>query len=297
MFSDNNRISTRQIFRLFVFDFIGMSTLVLPGVLAQLNGCDGLFAIVAGGGLSSVYLWYLARVMREMDGELTSYMKKSLSVWLSVVLGVLLLMHCIIEAGYGAYVFADVMKKSLVGEESYTLILVLILLVTAYAIRSGIESRARVYEVLFWILFVPLLIMFVIAANDVDFSYMGPFFTHSVSSVADGGFEVFCYLTPLFLVLFFPAYVKKKSRKKMIASVYAALWFAVIVLLIMYMILLGNFGDRALGTMQYPAVILMSNIHLRGGFFQRLDAFRIAIWYFTLCAVVRGVISFAYKFL
>lgn len=297
MFSDNNRISTRQVFRLFVFDFIGMSTLVLPGVLAQLNGCDGLFAIVAGGGLSSVYLWYLARVMREMDGELTSYMKKSLSVWLAVVLGVLLLMHCIIEAGYGAYVFADVMKKSLVGEESYTLILVLILLVTAYAIRSGIESRARVYEVLFWILFVPLLIMFVIAANDVDFSYMGPFFTHSVSSVADGGFEVFCYLTPLFLVLFFPAYVKQKSRKKMIASVYAALWFAVIVLLIMYMILLGNFGDRALGTMQYPAVILMSNIHLRGGFVKRLDAFMIAIWFFTLFALVGVFLFYAEKIL
>ena len=297
MFSDNNRISTRQIFRLFVFDFIGMSTLVLPGVLAQLNGCDGLFAIVAGGGLSSVYLWYLARVMREMDGELTSYMKKSLSVWLSVVLGVLLLIHCIIEAGYGAYVFADVMKKSLVGEESYTLILVLILVVTAYAIRSGIESRARVYEVLFWILFVPLLIMLVIAANDVDFSYMGPVFTHSVSSVADGGFEVFCYLTPLFLVLFFPAYVKKKSRKKMIASVYAALWFAVIVLLIMYMILLGNFGDRALGTMQYPAVILMSNIHLRGGFVKRLDAFMIAIWFFTLFALVGVFLFYAEKIL
>ena len=297
MFSDNNRISTRQIFRLFVFDFIGMSTLVLPGVLAQLNGCDGLFAIVAGGGLSSVYLWYLARVMREMDGELTSYMKKSLPVWLSVVLGVLLLIHCIIEAGYGAYVFADVMKKSLVGEESYTLILVLILVVTAYAIRSGIESRARVYEVLFWILFVPLLIMFVIAANDVDFSYMGPFFTHSVSSVADGGFEVFCYLTPLFLVLFLPSYVKKKSRKKMIGAVCAALWFAVIVLLIMYIILLGNFGDRALGTMQYPAVILMSNIHLRGGFVKRLDAFMIAIWFFTLFALVCVFLFYAEKIL
>ena len=297
MFSDNNRISTRQVFRLFVFDFIGMSTLVLPGVLAQLNGCDGLFAIALGGILSSVYLWYLAKVMREMDGELTSYMKKSFPVWLYVVLAALLLIHCIIEAGYGAYVFADVMKKSLVGEESYTLILVLILLVTAYAIRSGIESRARVYEVLFWILFVPLLIMFVIAANDVDFSYMGPFFTHSVSSVADGGFEVFCYLTPLFLVLFFPSYVKKKSRKKMIASVYAALWFAVIVLLIMYMILLGNFGDRALGTMQYPAVILMSNIHLRGGFVKRLDAFMIAIWFFTLFALVGVFLFYAEKIL
>ncbi len=49
MFSDNNRISTRQVFRLFVFDFIGMSTLVLPGVLAQMTGCDGLFAILLGG--------------------------------------------------------------------------------------------------------------------------------------------------------------------------------------------------------------------------------------------------------
>ena len=48
MFSDNNRISTRQVFRLFVFDFIGMSTLVLPGVLAQMTGCDGLFAILLG---------------------------------------------------------------------------------------------------------------------------------------------------------------------------------------------------------------------------------------------------------
>ena len=139
--------------------------------------------------------------------------------------------------------------------------------------------------------------MFVIAANDVDFSYMGPFFTHSVSSVADGGFEVFCYLTPLFLVLFFPSYVKKKSRKKMIGAVCAALWFAVIVLLIMYMILLGNFGDRALGTMQYPAVILMSNIHLRGGFVKRLDAFMIAIWFFTLFALVGVFLFYAEKIL
>ena len=145
MFSDNNRISTRQVFRLFVFDFIGMSTLVLPGVLAQMTGCDGLFAILLGGGMSSIYLWYLARAMKEMDGDLTGYMKKSLPVWLYFFLYVLLIVHCIIEAGYGAYVFADVMKKSLVGEEAYTLILVLILLVTAYAIRSGIESRARVF--------------------------------------------------------------------------------------------------------------------------------------------------------
>ena len=42
MFSNNNRISTRQVFRLFVFDFVGESTLILPSQLAAFAGNDGL---------------------------------------------------------------------------------------------------------------------------------------------------------------------------------------------------------------------------------------------------------------
>ena len=68
--------------------------------------------------MSSIYLWYLARAMKEMDGDLTGYMKKSLPVWLYFFLYVLLIVHCIIEAGYGAYVFADVMKKKPCGRGS-----------------------------------------------------------------------------------------------------------------------------------------------------------------------------------
>ena len=70
MFSNNNRISTRQVFRLFVFDFIGMSTLVLPAKLAGAKGCDGVFSIVIGGILSTLYLLYLVRIMQGMDGDL-----------------------------------------------------------------------------------------------------------------------------------------------------------------------------------------------------------------------------------
>ena len=45
MFSNNNRISTRQVFRLFVFDFVGESTLILPSQLAAFAGNDGLASI------------------------------------------------------------------------------------------------------------------------------------------------------------------------------------------------------------------------------------------------------------
>ena len=293
MFSNNNRISTRQVFRLFVFDFIGMSTLVLPAKLAGTSGCDGVFAIVVGGILTSLYLWYLAWIMRRMDSDLITYVRQALPRWGAPVLLCFFAAYCILEASYGAYIFADVMKKGLVGGESYTLLLLLILAVAAYAIQSGIESRARVYESLFWVLFVPLFLLLWIAASDVNTIYLHSFFEAPVTNVAGGGLLVFEYLMLVFLVLFFPAYVKKDAQKKMVAAVYRALWVAVLVFIVFDLILLGSFGERAMAKMRYPALTLMSNIHLRGSFLKRLDAFLLAIWFFTLFALINVFLFYA----
>lgn len=293
MFSNNNRISTRQVFRLFVFDFIGMSTLVLPAKLAGTSGCDGVFAIVAGGLFASLYLWYLAWIMRRMDSDLIAYVRQSLPRWGALVMLCFFAAYCILEASYSAYIFADVMKKGLVGGESYTLLLLLILAVAAYAIQSGIESRARVYESLFWVLFVPLFLLLWIAASDVNTVYLHSFFTTPVSEVAGEGLLVFEYLMPMFLVLFFPAYVRKDAQKKMVAAVYRALWVAVIVFALFDLILLGSFGERAMAKMRYPTLTLMSNIHLRGSFLKRLDAFLLAIWFFTLFALINVFLFYA----
>ena len=293
MFSNNNRISTRQVFRLFVFDFIGMSTLVLPAKLAGASGCDGVFAIVAGGLFASLYLWYLAWIMRRMDSNLITYVRQSLPRWGAFVMLCFFAVYCILEASYGAYIFADVMKKGLVGGESYTLLLLLILAVAAYAIQSGIESRARVYESLFWVLFVPLFLLLWIAAGDVNTIYLHSFFEAPVTNVAGGGLLVFEYLMPVFLVLFFPAYVRKDAQKKMVAAVYRALWVAVLVFIVFDLILLGSFGERAMAKMRYPALTLMSNIHLRGSFLKRLDAFLLAIWFFTLFALINVFLFYA----
>lgn len=293
MFSNNNRISTRQVFRLFVFDFIGMSTLVLPAKLAGTSGCDGVFAIVAGGLFASLYLWYLAWIMNRMDSDLITYVRQSLPRWGAFVMLCFFAAYCILEASYGAYIFADVMKKGLVGGESYTLLLLLILAVAAYAIQSGIESRARVYESLFWVLFVPLFLLLWIAASDVNTVYLHSFFEAPVTNVAGGGLLVFEYLMLVFLVLFFPAYVRKDAQKKMVAAVYRALWVAVLVFIVFDLILLGSFGERAMAKMRYPALTLMSNIHLRGSFLKRLDAFLLAIWFFTLFAFINVFLFYA----
>ena len=45
MFSENGRISKRQIRRLLIYDLFGINTLLLPVLLAKYVGKDGIFSI------------------------------------------------------------------------------------------------------------------------------------------------------------------------------------------------------------------------------------------------------------
>ena len=68
MFSENQKISERQIFRLLTFDLLGLSTLLIPSVLAQTAGRDGVFAIVLGTLFGGLFLKVLSCVIEDMGG-------------------------------------------------------------------------------------------------------------------------------------------------------------------------------------------------------------------------------------
>ena len=48
MFSENNQISGRQVFRLLTYDYLGMGPLLLPTMLADTAGRVGIFCSLAG---------------------------------------------------------------------------------------------------------------------------------------------------------------------------------------------------------------------------------------------------------
>ena len=103
-------------------------------------------------------------------------MERILPAWMKKIFLVLLLVYFTGMAGYGAYIFSDVIQKGLIAGESFPLILILVLLTAGYAVCGGIESRARVYEILFVVLFVLLAGMLLIAAGDLEMEYLYGFF-------------------------------------------------------------------------------------------------------------------------
>lgn len=291
MFSENNQISGRQVFRLLTYDFLGMGTLLLPTMLADTAGRDGIFCILAGILSTFLYLKLLRYLLKGMKTSYPDFLKQKCGKVCGYVLWGGYFLYFILMASYTAYLFSTLMLNGLVENVSFYLVLMLILLLAFYGMAGGIEGRARVYEILFWFLMIPLFLMLFAACREVKPAYWSPVFVADGKEVLSGSYYVlFCY-SMVSIVLFLKEYVA--DRRKCVGAAEKAVWFSGGVFAVLYLILIGLFGVEALAQMKFPAVTMMSRVQVTGGFLKRTDAFMFSIWFFTLYAMLNSMVFYS----
>ena len=291
MFSENNQISGRQVFRLLTYDFLGMGTLLLPTMLADTAGRDGIFCILAGILSTFLYLKLLRYLLKGMKTSYPDFLKQKCGKVCGYVLWGGYFLYFILMASYTAYLFSTLMLNGLVENVSFYLVLLLILLLAFYGMAGGIEGRARVYEILFWFLMIPLFLMLFAACREVKPAYWSPVFMADGKEVLSGSYYVlFCY-SMVSIVLFLKEYVA--DRRKCVGAAEKAVWFSGGVFAVLYLILIGLFGVEALAQMKFPAVTMMSRVQVTGGFLKRTDAFMFSIWFFTLYAMLNSMVFYS----
>lgn len=291
MFSENNQISGRQVFRLLTYDFLGMGTLLLPTMLADTAGRDGIFCILAGILSTFLYLKLLRYLLKGMKTSYPDFLKQKCGKVCGYVLWGGYFLYFILMASYTAYLFSTLMLNGLVENVSFYLVLMLILLLAFYGMAGGIEGRARVYEILFWFLMIPLFLMLFAACREVKPAYWSPVFMADGKEVLSGNYYVlFCY-SMVSIVLFLKEYVA--DRRKCVGAAEKAVWFSGGVFAVLYLILIGLFGVEALAQMKFPAVTMMSRVQVTGGFLKRTDAFMFSIWFFTLYAMLNSMVFYS----
>ena len=291
MFSENNQISGRQVFRLLTYDFLGMGTLLLPTMLADTAGRDGIFCILAGILSTFLYLKLLRYLLKGMKTSYPDFLKQKCGKVCGYVLWGGYFLYFILMASYTAYLFSTLMLNGLVENVSFYLVLMLILLLAFYGMAGGIEGRARVYEILFWFLMIPLFMMLFAACREVKPAYWSPVFVADGKEVLSGSYYVlFCY-SMVSIVLFLKEYVA--DRRKCVGAAEKAVWFSGGVFAVLYLILIGLFGAEALAQMKFPAVTMMSKVQITGGFLKRTDAFMFSIWFFTLYAMLNSMVFYS----
>lgn len=105
MFSENNRISGRQMYRLMTYDLLGIGTLLVPQMLAKTAGRDGILSIGIGMAAALAYLWILRRLAPPAQESYPEYMERQLGRIGGGIVQTGYLIYLVLLAGYVAYLF------------------------------------------------------------------------------------------------------------------------------------------------------------------------------------------------
>lgn len=290
-FAQNESISPRQLYRLYVFNLLGVGTLVLPNNLAKL-GKYAFISIALGVFMAWLFMWIVSEVRERRKTiydrgiDKTKYTKM-------LIYDLIISIYELSQAAFLAWIFVKLIRDSLIPDESFTVVLLVIMAVCAYALSGGVECRARVYEVVFFFVLIPLAAMLLFAISDVRFDYLmikdrvGVDF--GIADIFAGAYYVFAASISVFNILF----VRERTASQIRGSVSKAIFTYAGILFLLYAVLLGNFGKYSLSEIEFPAVVLMSDVQIKGSFFKRADALMLSVWFFTLFSVLNMSLYYA----
>ena len=123
------------------------------------------------------------------------------------------------QAAFLAWIFVKLIRDSLIPDESFTVVLLVIMAVCAYALSGGVECRARVYEVVFFFVLIPLAAMLLFALSDMRLDYLmikdrvGVDF--GIADIFAGAYYVFAASISVFNILF----VRERTASQIRGSV------------------------------------------------------------------------------
>ena len=186
--------------------------------------------------------------------------------------------------GFVLYQVTTLVLTWLLPEGSYFWVSILLLLLAAYGTVRGIEGRARVYEIIFWFLGIPLLLMLFLALREIRTDYWYPLMYSGGGDFSRGTVAVWVFFLPLTAVLFLKPFCRKPEG--LAGCGRWALGVAAALNGVIYLILLGVFGRNTLGVLKRPVITLMSMINLPGGFFTRQDVIMTSVWFLALFALM-----------
>ncbi len=292
MFSYNNKISIRQLQALLILDIFGTGVIVLPRRVTQYANQDGWILVLLATILALILIYImtsLATMFPNKDFlEFTSIIiSKPVAIIISLGFIIKLILGTCLELRF----FSEVVKQTMLYNTPFGVVCLIILLVSGYAAAKGYETRGRLAEILIFVVFVPLIIVFVIAAAGVDFTNIMPILKTPPESLLKGTFFTLASFNGIELVMLAIPYTnnKKKIKKNIIYSIL----FTGIFMTAMTIITICRFGYAETKLQMWPIISMTDTINIPGSFLERQEALIMSFWIISVFAIVNAGLFFS----
>ena len=280
MFSNNEKISLRQMQILVIMYLFGSNIISLPATVTEL-GKRGWWLILIGiFALTLLYAGILNSLAKMFENEtIVEYGKRLLPKVLYFIVIIGLVFKLTLDVSMEIRTFSEIVKEHILYETPSEVVVFTLLLISAYMARSGIEAEARMGELLVIIL-IPLVIIFLIVAFQVDYVNLRPIFEFSKKDIFNGIKETaFVFNSLEFILFLYPTVIKKKEAG---SSLFTALILIFAVDFVITLLTIAHFGIVDVQHHIWPVMQMLQSINFPNAIFERVDIFINTFWILSI---------------
>src|SRR5699024_10211356 len=244
---------------------------------------DGLFLILAGGGIASILIWLMAKFASTFRQQtFFNFTASVLSKPIAVIICFLYAIHYILLAAYEVRKLTDITQHYLLEETPMEVLALAFLLVVMYAV-SG--SRAGIFRLnamfMPFVLVISLAIM-IFNIQLIETSNLFPVFKTSASDNFKGLFMMIAIFIVggVGVVLFYSSFVESNTKLSKLAV--AGTGVPVLLFFLFYFVAIGVFGNNVTGNLLYASVELGKAVEIPGGVLERFESIFFVIWIMTI---------------
>lgn len=205
---------------------------------------------------------------------LVEYSQLILGKWLGKLFVVLILVYFFHEATLSIRGFGEFYTVAITPRTPIVVFLIAILILAAYAVRSGLEVLARTNQA-FLVIMIPIgIIASILTHMDKDYRNFLPIFEHGIDSILLGTLSITSVYSSFFVLsMVFANVSSTKSLKK----------YSVVTMLLLVAMFIGPvtgviavFGEERAAGLYFPTFQLLRDIEI--GELQRLDIIGVMLW-------------------
>lgn len=294
MLSLNDKISARQLQALLFLDIFGTGVIYLPRIVSEHAGQDGWLCVLTATVAAALCAWLITLAAGMFPGmtfgDLCSrVLSRPVGIILSLAFAARIVLNCALELR----LFGEILKDTMLYFTPGWLVCAVMLLLGAYISAKGYETRGRIAEILFFVVFVPLIAVFAVASSDIDFSNLLPVFEAAPKNVLEGGAAGAFAFTGLELLLIALPHVSRKSEKKLRKNVVVAVLSIGLFMAAVTAVTIARFGPGGTARQMWPVLEMMDTIDIPGAFIERQDAIIMSFWIISTFATVNAGLFFS----
>ncbi|MDF2923745.1 MAG: hypothetical protein K0R57_2659 [Paenibacillaceae bacterium] len=254
--------------------------LVVPNIVISHSRQDAWISILGALILALGFAVLTGAIVRNNPGM-------SFPVWISkrfgkiagLVGGLLLAQYYISISAVILQEFINILSDQILLKTPNIVLMSLILIVSAYAVHSGIEVIARVNGVVTVITMLAYCISFFLFVNLIDFHLLAPVMNNSLSKISFGGLLPLGWMSESAIILVLMPYLKdtaKAGKYAVYGTVLAGLHLTITVVLC-----IAVFGPDLPQQFRYPSFSMIEVIRI-GATLERIDILFVSFWLCTI---------------